>query len=126
MQHFDVLNQAGVNEVARGIGKATGIELVGQRHPVDEDSHAVAADAANVDALGAEAGSGRLVVHARDVAKDVRKRGREFGIDVGTGQHRHVGGNLPDRPGVLVRHDDDLFELFVTFRADGRRRDKRT
>ena len=71
MQDFDVLREAGVNEVTRGVGKTARIELVRQWHTIDEDGDTVAADAANVDAFRAEARSCRLVVNAGDVTENV-------------------------------------------------------
>ena len=37
MQDFYILHQTGVNKIARCIGEATGIKLIGQWHTVDQD-----------------------------------------------------------------------------------------
>ena len=64
MQHFDVLDQTGIDEVPCGIREAARIELVRQRHTVHEDRNAVAADAADIDALGTETRPGGFVIRS--------------------------------------------------------------
>ncbi len=127
VQDLDALDQAGVDEVAGRIRKAARVELVGQRHAVHEDRDTIAADAADVDALGAEARAGCLVVDTRHIAKDVTDRGSQLGIEVGAGQHRHARGDFADRPLILVRNDDNLLDpggIGVVGRRNGGRQDQ--
>ena len=71
MQYLYSLNQARIDEIARRIRKTAGIELVGQRHTVNEDGDAIAANATYVDTLGPKACACGLVVDAGHVSKYV-------------------------------------------------------
>ena len=126
VQDFDGLNQAGIDEVPRGVRKTAGVELVGQRHAVHEDGDPVAANASNIDALGAEPRAGRLVVDARHVAKHVADGRGELGVELGPGQDRDARRDFSHRAFVLVSHDDDLLDRAFGTRIRGRRQGRRS
>ncbi len=108
-----MLDQAGIDEIPRGIGEAADIEMIGKRHAVDDDRHAVAADATNIDALGAKARARGLVVDAGHVAKHVIDRGRQLVVQLGPREHGHAGRDIANRALVLVGDNDDLLDRRV-------------
>ncbi len=111
VQHLDLVHETGADEVARRVGEAADIELVAYRNPVDQNGHPVAADAAYVDALGAESGTRRFVVDPRGVAEYVGHRIRQFHVHVITCEDADGCRDVPAGTGMLVRHHDDLFHV---------------
>ena len=74
VKHLDVLNQAGIDKVSRGVRETAGVELVGKGYAIDKHRNPVAANASYIDAFGPEARAGRFVIDAGHIAKDIADR----------------------------------------------------
>ena len=113
MQDFNILDQARIDEIARGVRKTACIELVGERHTINENGDPVSPDTADVDAFSAEARTGAFVIDARHITKRVTDRGSEFGVQLASRQDRNGCSYVSNRALVLVRDHDNLVDRFI-------------
>ena len=113
VQHLDALDQTRVDEIARRIGETANVELVRERHAVDQYRDAIAADPSDADAFGSEAGTRGLCIDAGHVTEHVRDRSCKLCIQVVAIDNGNVGGDLSDRARVFVGDDNDLIDDVV-------------
>ena len=108
MQDLDRLDKAGADQVTGCIGEAADAEVIADRYAVDKNRDAVAADAANVDALGPEACAGPFEVDARQVAEYVGHRISELEAKVVAIEDADRRGNVPAGTRMLVSNNEDF------------------
>ena len=83
MQDLDILNKPGIDEVARRVGKAADIEMIGQRHTVDDYRNSISTDTANVDALGTEPRTRAFIIDTWNISQHITYRRRKFIVEFG-------------------------------------------
>src|SRR5690606_12077655 len=110
VQDLNALDEAGIKKLAGGVREVADVELVAQRYAVDEQGNPVAADTANVQALGTETLPGSFGLDPGRIKEYIANRQRQVLLDVVTVQHCDVSRNVTEASFRLVRDDDDFID----------------
>ena len=115
-----MFDKSGTDQVAGRIGKAADVELIADRHPVEEDCDAISGDSTNVDAFGAEAGTVGFVVDTGGVPKHVGDGIGEFEAKILGIEDADIGRDFPAFPPVLAGDDDHfVYDRSVRIHVSG-------